>query len=415
MNTQIRNTVLRELHSKIVDSKARTLLYSSALTIWVLSHMLQESLFADNSIFAIRLMRIASIILLLCIEIGRFKNNTREDFILAILLLPFAISGGLSHNTVLFQGLLFCFSARKDIDIDKCLKFIFVATAISLLIIIVLSQIGLVNDTLLTAGNGGAVRTRSSLGFAWPSRAPNYFLTIVLLLILMTRDMKLRIRVALSLLLCIIDVLLFVVTDSRAPCLLAIVAILGLIFVRASPHSTSVSFARRVSSSFLLCMGCLIALTVLYRPESDFLVCLNAFLSGRLHYSNIGIQNNPLTLFGSSQVNIGNPSVEGYFDSGYLRSLYQWGIVPTLIFIVGTSVTLFQAMRRSDFSLAFVLVLLAVHSTVEGQLVLLYYSPFLIYMGSASFRLLQQITRKIIPIDSLEQTSLGERNDNARR
>lgn len=353
--------------------------------------------------------------LLLIIEVNRFRSNTREDVILTVLLLPFTISGVLSHNTVLFQGLLFCFCARKDINIDKCLHFVLFVMLISLLTVIVLSQIGLVNNSLLTAANGGAIRMRSSLGFAWPSRAPNYFLTIVQLLLLMTRNVKPQIRVILSLLLCFIDILLFVVTDSRAPCLLAIVAILGLVCVRTSPRAPSLYLAGGISASFLLCMGCLIALTVLYRPESNILVQLNALLSGRFHYSNIGMQNNPLTLFGSSQVNVGNPLVEGYFDSGYLRALYQWGIVPTLVFVSGISVTLFQAMRRADFSLAFVLVLLAVHSTVEGQLVLLYYSPFLIYMGPSSSKLLQQITSRIRPPASLGQTSLGERNENARR
>lgn len=364
---------------------SRTKLFSMAFAVWIISHMLQESVFADSSVGVVRLFRLASLALLFALEIRRLSSYRSADWTMVALLVPFAVSGVISHNTVLFQGLLFCFCARREIDVKAALRVQLIVVAGTLAIIAALSLFGVLGQGSLATPDGGNVRLRSSLGFAWPSRPANYYLTVVLLVVLTIDGLKYRSKVVIGLVLAVAALAVFEFTDSRAPFLITIVVILGYVAPVGLSWDRVRSNAVLVSSIFVVCTTALLLVTVFYDSSNDLMIHLDALLSGRLRYSHAGMQNYPLTLLGSSGINIGDPVVDGYFDSGYLRMLYYWGIIPSILFLGCITLTLYVAASDGNFVLCFLMVLLALHSTVEGRLVLLSYSPFLIYVGPSVY------------------------------
>lgn len=381
----------------VTPCQTPTKIFSAALALWVMSHMFQESVFADSSTVMVKALRIIAFILLLALETSRFSTQKVGDWIVATLLLPFAVSGAISNNTVLFQGLIFCYCARKEIDIRLVLKSLLVVIFGTFVFIIVLSKLGFLDAGDLSESMGGGVRIRSSLGFVWPSRAPNYFLTIIILVILTCANMKFRSRILLAFVLLVFNVIVFAITDSRAPFLLSLIAIVGYISLGKVKITASLRVSRCMATVFIVSLCGLLIATVFFNEKNELFVHLNALLSGRLRYSNIGIENYRLTLFGSSLVNTGDPLVHGYFDSGYLRMFYTWGVIPSVLFLSGITLTLYLSTKEGDFALSFVLVLLAVHSTIEGRLVLLNYSPFLLYMGPTVFEF---VSRTVVNVAS---------------
>lgn len=372
------------------QSQPLTRVFSASLSLWIASHMLQESMFGDISALPLKVIRLASLLLILGIELSRLSRYRVEDLMVLGLMTPFLVSGIVADNTVLFQGMVFCYCARRDIDISGALRIAALVIATALGCIVLLCHMGLVDNTIV--GRGVDELARSSMGFSWPSRAPNYLLTVISLVILVDHGTSTTFRLAKAVGMLVVATVFFQITDSRTPFILSLVTLAGYVIIQQIQI-----VPRRGLSALALVFIALFVVVYLasrcYSPDNGILTIVNKLTSGRLLYSNIGMNVNPITLFGSAEVNTGdNPLISGYFDSGYLRLLYVWGMIPTVVYIGGLTLLLHRTIQQGAYPLVLVLILLSLHAVMEGQLVLVNYSPFLVYLGPQYLNFIHRVT-----------------------
>ena len=118
---------------------------------------------------------------------------------------------------------------------------------------------------------------------------------------------------------------------------------------------------------------------------------LDTFLVGRLFYGHQAIETYGFTWFGQEITTIGNgldasgiATVQGsynYIDSLYVKLFVQIGIIPALVFFGGFTALCVWAYKRSDWFLLAMLVILAVHLTIDDLSFALKYDILLLYLS----------------------------------
>ena len=106
-------------------------------------------------------------------------------------------------------------------------------------------------------------------------------------------------------------------------------------------------------------------------------------MSGRIRLSQVGLQTWGVNLFGTS-VNWNSESFNyNYIDSSYINILVCYGLVIFVIVIVGFTLVNLRAKQVQNFPLLFVLLMWAIRATIDPQLFLIWFNPFIFYIGKS--------------------------------
>lgn len=350
--------------------------------IWLVTRMLQETSALNDSLPPIaRLALGSSLLLLILSEIASRQRYGRRDAIAGVILLVLLASAIKSGSKDLLYGFLFVYRARA-IPFRKVAFFTFLVLLGTFLVIVVPALVNY--EPIAIVGPGGEERLRSSLGFAWPSRAPNYFLVLVMLYVFLRGEKVSLVDLAVAGLLA---TLIFLSTDSRNPFLSVIFLLFSakLLFLLRKPLGKT-PLGSICKASFLVFALSMVLLSITYDPSNGFLREMNALMSGRLLYSHNAFQTTLPTLFGTSvfggSVDGFDPLGTGYLDSGFLRLLCVNGLVPFVVVFAAFAYVTNEAVRLDDKALYACLLCVVVHSIMEGQLLLLQFTPFFFLAGN---------------------------------
>lgn len=348
------------------------------LFTWLFTFPILESTFAAYLDTPLSLLRIISLLMLGICELADFPKYHLDDWIIAGMLIPFAISAVISRETSLFQGLLVAFFVRRD-DIKVVAETAFLSISVSVGLVLLAFLFGLSSAVDMPIFDSRGVR--ETLGFVWPSRFPNYVLGLTWLYLFSIWDGQAK---HIVIILAIINIAAFVITETRNTAVFALLTYILLFTTRLwCPLLSRRWITRCLGLSFVLCCVGIFMLSFVFSPSVPWMERLDSLMSHRLLYSHTAMEQGAITLFGSTQFTQGvvEHSITGYFDSSYLRLIYHYGIIPSLIFLACLSINLFDCIRRSPAQ-TLVLFCVALHAVMEGQLLLMYYSPFLLLMLS---------------------------------
>ena len=283
-------------------------------------------------------------------------------------------------------------AACKDIDMKKCLKSVFYMTLSGCVIIILLSLLGIGGAVSLTQDYGrGSIETRYTLGMGHPNALQCMVWAMTVLgLYLYGESLKWYGYLAIAFL----NIFFFFLTDSKTSLLVGIFSIiytgldrvakdnifrkvwnLGGILLTAGSILLSVIIAAKAYYVYNYAWGIDMSKT------AAFYARLDRILTGRIR-SLVGTTRwegttQTWSLFSESANNY-------YFDMGWIRLFYWYGIIPACIFITILLFVLIYCMKKKD-SMAFVMIVsFAVYSLVEAHAVSVYlarnYVLFLIGM-----------------------------------
>ncbi|HFI0659717.1 TPA: hypothetical protein ACGO4L_002220, partial [Streptococcus suis] len=121
--------------------------------------------------------------------------------------------------------------------------------------------------------------------------------------------------------------------------------------------------------------------TVLYSPTNTIFVKLNLILSQRLRFAQQGLQNWGISLFGTSITWNSDATNYNYVDFSYINMLVSYGIIVFFIVIIGYTIYGFIIKKSNNEALTLVLWIWAIRASVDPQLFLLWFNPFLILVG----------------------------------
>lgn len=324
-----------------------------------------------------RLFQLTFFLFLITVCLTRYSR--KEYLVIAMFLGLGAISYFVTGRNEIVRVVMFI-AACKNIDMKKCLKMVFYLTLSGCLLIMLLSVFGIGGDMVLTQEYGrGSVESRYVLGMGHPNalQCMVWALT-VLSLYLYGEKMKWYGYLAVF----GINTFFFLLTDSKTSLLAAVFAISYEGIYRFINNET----IKRICniSGILITLGS---------------VAISVFIAGTAYHVynyDWGIDNSALALFlkkldialtGRIRSLTGNTRWEGtiqtwklfsepannyYFDMGWIRLFYWYGVIPACIFIVLLFVLMWYCIRKKDYMAFVMIVSFAVYSIVEAHAVSVY-------------------------------------------
>ncbi|MDD6071191.1 MAG: hypothetical protein PUC12_10330, partial [Clostridiales bacterium] len=270
--------------------------------------------------------------------------------------------------------------ACKNIDMKKCLKTVFYLTLIGSSLIVLMSVTGIYGAISLTQDYGrGGVETRYTLGMGHPNALQCMVWALTTLgLYLYAEGMKWY-HYLLAL---IINIFFFWLTDSRTSLLVAIFTIV-LMYMSAW---RKMQFISRLSAIFgivatilsagfsVIVAGCAYRVYnyVWYNdrtPFTLFLAKLNDLFNGRIR---ILVENDRFEGTVGTWSLFSRPENNYYFDMGWIRLFYWYGIIPASILILAILGVMFYCYQKKQYLVIALIASFSVYSIIEAHAVSVY-------------------------------------------
>lgn len=287
--------------------------------------------------------------------------------------------------------------AAHDMEFEKIIKWSCLVHAGCLVFVIASSYGGIIENRLYDASG----RARESLGFQFATESSNYFFYTLLMWIYWRKNKITWKELAGLSLLCLF---LFYKTDTKSAFGLSCLALIIAVILK------KVRWFREYHSGYMIAAVCCVPLLAysIFRLSAEYSVRiqwmekLNKLVTGRLRLGKSGIKTYGISLWGQRIEWIGGTAgYEGiqkaynYVDSSFMQILLSMGIV-FLLFLITVFVLLGlrTAMKKDTYLLA-VLILIAIHSTFDPQIILMEFNSFIMlysyfyWKGENSFYLKQ--------------------------
>ena len=283
-------------------------------------------------------------------------------------------------------------AACKNVDMQKCLKLVFYMTLTGCLFIMLLSFFGVGGGLALTQDYGrGSVETRYTLGMGHPNalQCMVFALTVLALYLYGEKWKWYGYAAALA-----VNIGFFFLTDSKTSFLVAVFAVLYTGLYQLTQRNVIKIICNVVGKLLVtgsIVFSIFISWTAHYVYEYDweidtsskaaFFKKLDIVLTGRVRSltSSVRWEGTIRTWKLFSE-----PANNYYFDMGWIRLFYWYGIIPACVFIILLLVLMWYCVKKEDYRALIMIVSLSVYAVMEAHTVSIYiarnYVLFLIGM-----------------------------------
>ena len=305
------------------------------------------------------------------------KKRYTKQAIIAYLLLGavFAATAYFAYDhTYVWIFLIFAAAYRQDAK--RVIRITIMTIAVMLFVIIGASQTGLAVDYIFNPNT----RARHGLGFAWTTNAPIIYLFFIFGYLFLRRE---RMKFYEYLILEAVAVYFYVMTNTQLTFFMS-TAILIFLFVEGLLKNRW-KFWKRLNWLWILLpvIICLLTLVIYlaYNPDAAIWSKLNSLLHDRLTLGNSGIHNYGITAFGQSiywnGYFINHMSGDyNYVDCSYLQYLLEFGIAFLLAVLAIYTNAMYNAVKKQDYYLVWILAAILLFSFTEPHLMHLSFNAF---------------------------------------
>lgn len=319
------------------------------------------------------------------------KTPITKSCIPGLILLVVGIIQLLIAKDALFIDLALVFIASRDIDFREIAKFTLIVEGCGCAVIVLSSLIGLIPNYYNTRSDG---TVRYYLGFTYSTLLSHLFLNMALLVLYLRRE---RIHYYEIALLALIDTSIFLFTDSRNSFVLGLAALLVAIILKNGASGFFRCFGRCIQHCARIAMVLLPVISLLaallYNPHSVAWQSANKVLSNRLAQTSASVDRYGWTLFGQDIEFVGNGLVPGgdgltdtaahpdgdanFIDNSYVHVLVINGVLVAVACWMTLIIAAQQCFRTNDSWMALILLVVALHSLFDPQLLQIVYNTFL--------------------------------------
>lgn len=271
-------------------------------------------------------------------------------------------------------------AACKDIDMVKCLKVVFWMTLAGCLALILLSLFGILGTVSLTQDYGrGSVETRYVLGLGHPNALQCMVCVLTMLGMYLYHAKWKWYYYALTLM---VNVFFFLLTDSKTGFLVSAGAVF-LFFVASKARNKILTgifaagnaavFAGSIVISIMSAKNAMCLWDYYWWAKTDrkieFYLFLDTILTGRLHSlietdNHEGIMDT-WSLFSS-------PQNDYYFDMGWVRLFYWYGIIPAVLAVIVLTVFVGYFIKKKRWEELVLFSMTALYTIVEAHIISVY-------------------------------------------
>lgn len=321
--------------------------------------------------------RLFQLTFLLCfIKVCLTRYSWKEYLVLALFLGLGAISYFVTGRNEIVRAVMLI-GACKDIDMRKCLKLVFYMTLAGCLLIIGLSLLGIGGAAVLTQDYGrGTVESRYTLGLGHPNALQCMLWALTTLGLYLYYE---KMKWYQYLLVFFVNVGFFLLTGSKTALLVTVYTIFAFAIVTFLKQKVlmiifSVGNILLCAVSVLLSVLAAKDAMCMYEyytqgiatEKAVFLSKLDGFLTGRIA-SLFGTTNFEGTMQTWSLFS--RPENNYFFDMGWVRLFYWYGIIPAGIAILVLFAFLFYFVRKGKSAEIVLITAFAVYTIVEAHAV----------------------------------------------
>ncbi len=275
--------------------------------------------------------------------------------------------------------------ACKDIDLKKILKVVLAITLIGTLILFGLAVTGIYGNLTMTANFGrgpfpGVVETRYCFGMGHPNAFQcMLFMMSTVVLYLWADKMKWYHFAAVI----AVNYIVFIFTDSNTAMLVLLAVVFGIMILKYIRQLRDNDLVYISGALLVIAIVVISAIGSHTGRDTPFMYDLDQILNGRFQYShqieNARIENWRLFAL---------PENGEFFDQGFIRLFYWYGIIPGLLYVVGNLYLIYQSRQKKDYCLLVIVVGYAVFSLMEAHLISIYLlrNYLLIWLGYYCFQ-----------------------------
>ena len=317
--------------------------------------------------------------LLFLIKVCLTKYTRREYAVILLFCLLGAASYYITERNEIIRLVMFV-AACKNIEMKKCLKMVFWLTLSGCLAIILLSVTGIYGAVSLTQDYGrGSIETRYTLGMGHPNALQCMVWALTALGIYLYRE---KMRFYHFVVVFILNVAAFVLSDSKTSFLVAV-------FTIAVAYLSGEKLPKRIKKlcawlNGVVVIGSIGASIVMaanaYRvynhdwhcvsdPVTMLFVRLNDLLNGRIRIltETVGWEGsmNSWTLFSG-------PDSIYYFDMGWVRLFYWYGIIPGCVFVAVIVILLIYFLKKEDYLSIALIAAISLYTIAEAHVISVY-------------------------------------------
>lgn len=306
--------------------------------------------------------------LLFGIKIITTKYSMKEWACILVVGLIAACSYFINEKDEAVRAVVFIASC-KDISLKKDMKVIFYVTMIGCVALILLSVSGIYGAVSFTADYGrGGIETRYTLGMGHPNALHCMIWMVMTLAMYLYAD---SMKWYHFLILMVVNVGTYLLSNSNTGMMLATVTIFGVAVMRYLPYFQKASWVYWAGA--IVVIACIVFSAVGaytgngWNDSSTFMYKLDKVLNGRYEYC-YKVEAARLTnwkLFAA-------PENQEYFDAGFVRAFYWYGIIPGIMYGLMHLHLIWQSCKHKDYVLLVMVVAFSVYNLMEAHFVSVY-------------------------------------------
>ncbi|MBE5828296.1 MAG: hypothetical protein E7305_02410 [Butyrivibrio sp.] len=365
--TYMINRILSEENRK----KYSQILFYVALSIELFLMILEKSeiLFEYESY----VFRVTFLLTFLAVII--MKHDRKQWVVIAVIWCFTTLCYRLSGKNDLLRIATFMMATR-DIDLKKAMKYSFFVSIAGFLVIAALALFGFLGDVVLIAdyGRGIADESRLVLGFGHPNTLLGCVYVLVLMWLWIYGENASLIKYGLVI---ILSILFSLLTRSRTGILMLFMTLAIALILRITKNLKSYKLPYIISFMVTPVFCMTTAVFAGLCAEGEYTtggigipvwvwrmdVALNYRISN-LYYSvpeHGGIASNWKLFAGRG--------ADGYFDMGWVRLFYWYGIVPTVLIAVAVALVIYVCYKKKDIWSVLITLSVSVYTIIEATFV----------------------------------------------
>ena len=303
------------------------------------------------------------------IKIVTTKYSRKEWLCIIIFGAIAALSYLINERDETVRAVVFIASC-KDIDLRKMLKTTLLVTFAGSVVLFLLSITGVFGSISMTADFGrgptpaGSVETRYCFGMGHPNAFQGMlFMMSTLVLYLYADRMKLLHFIFVG----VVNVTAYLFTDSNTSLLVMLLTIAGVVLMKYCKALREGKIIYILGALMFVAIVIFSAYGSCVGRDTPLMYQIDQILNGRFQYAHFieAAQLKNWKLFGDAA------NVE-YFDQGFIRLFYWYGIIVGLLYIASNLYLIRCAYKKKDYALLVIVVAYAVFSIMEAHLISVY-------------------------------------------
>lgn len=313
-----------------------------------------------------QICRMTFLLFAVCCACSVRKSTMAEDIVFAIGVLIGALSWRFGGRNDLLRIVIFL-RAAGTVSVPRAMKVTFVSSVLGCLGLVGLAFAGIQGHLYQTYDYGHGVETRWDLGLGHPN---SLHCMAAMLLIFGLYLFEKRMKLYLYVLLGVGNVLLYGLTRSNTAFAISMLALMLSLILHYGKKLAAGNAVYFLGEAFLFGGLLFSVFCGIYRPSDHRLLAkLDHVLTGR-------ISSLWTTTFHEGTLStwkwFGQRLNVCYFDLGWLRVVYWYGVIPALV-IIGLTFALLEHARKTRDKAAFLLLLcFGLYTVFEAHLVSAY-------------------------------------------